>query len=61
MNNNLIYNSVNILLIFTLLVDIILTCRKVYLNGKLYDLIKKGEKSYIQTVKEFAEINGYDK
>ena len=50
---------VNTLLIVLLIVDIIVTVKKVSLQRKLWDLIKNGEVSYIRALKEYADIQGY--
>lgn len=60
MGTNIIANMcVNILLIVLLIIDIIVTVKKVSLQRKLWDLIKNGEVSYIRALKEYADIQGY--
>lgn len=60
MGTNITANMcVSTLLIVLLIIDIVVTAKKVILQRKLWDLIKNGEVSYIRALREFTDIQGY--
>lgn len=52
---------VTIVLCALLIIDIIVSIAKVYKQQKLWNLIRKGELSYIKTLDAYAKLHGYTK
>lgn len=52
---------VTIVLCVLITIDIVVNITKVYKQQKLWNLIKKGELSYIKTLDAYAKLHGYAK
>lgn len=52
---------VTIVLCALLTIDIIVNIAKLYKQQKLWNLIRKGELSYIKTLDAYAKLHGYAK
>lgn len=52
---------VTIVLCILITIDIIVNIAKLYKQQKLWNLIRKGELSYIKTLDAYAKLHGYAK
>lgn len=52
---------ITIVLCTLLAIDVTVSIAKLYKQQKLWNLIRKGELSYIKTLDAYAKLHGYDK